>query len=322
MEPDELLHLIDELEDERSRARRREGIWVSVLAHIVLFWFLLYGIKFLPHRPRVVPMGEENPKDMTVLTVPSDVLKQVQPRVQMPRPAPGRNTPQPPQQIPHVAQQHSPAPALPKPVPQQAPPQQQAQVQPPQTPPVQPPPMRTQPQSQSQVETPKAAPTKPSFNTGTQSAGEAIQQALRDAARHPNAGGGEYGAAPTQQSPMNAGADILSDTMGVDFNPYMQRVVADTYRAWIPIIPESARPPLNKQGKVGIRFRIYPDGSVKMEGGSLGLEFPSSDTALDRAAWGAITGAAPYPPLPKAFKGPYLELRFGFYYNLDPYKSR
>ena len=46
------------------------------------------------------------------------------------------------------------------------------------------------------------------------------------------------------------------------------------------------------------------------------LEFPSGDVSLDRAAWGGITGASPYPPLPKDFKGQFLELRFGFYYNL------
>ena len=63
-----------------------------------------------------------------------------------------------------------------------------------------------------------------------------------------------------------------------------------------------------------MRFKIYPDGSVK----EMILEFPSGDVSLDRAAWGGITGASPYPPLPKEFKGPFLELRFGFYYNLDP----
>jgi hypothetical protein len=52
------------------------------------------------------------------------------------------------------------------------------------------------------------------------------------------------------------------------------------------------------------------------------LEFPSGDVSLDRAAWGGITGASPYPPLPKDFKGKFLELRFGFYYNLDPDKQR
>jgi TonB family protein len=62
---------------------------------------------------------------------------------------------------------------------------------------------------------------------------------------------------------------------------------------------------------VGIEFIIAPDGSVKQ----MKLVFPSGDVPLDRAAWGAITGASPYPPLPKDFKGPYLALRFGFYYN-------
>jgi TonB family protein len=117
---------------------------------------------------------------------------------------------------------------------------------------------------------------------------------------------------------VKAGVDILSDTMGVDFGPYMRRIIEATKRSWYPIIPESARPPLDKQGRVGIRFKILPDGSVK----EMILEFPSGDVSLDRAAWGGITGASPYPPLPKDFKGPFLELRFGFFYNLDPDKFR
>ena len=98
---------------------------------------------------------------------------------------------------------------------------------------------------------------------------------------------------------MGVGPEILSDTMGVDFGPYMRRVIDATYRSWIPIIPESARPPLDKQGRVGIRFKIYPDGSVK----EMILEFPSGDVSLDRAAWGGITGASPYPPLPEGVQG-------------------
>ena len=118
--------------------------------------------------------------------------------------------------------------------------------------------------------------------------------------------------APTQHPGLQGGAEILSDTMGVDFGPYMQRVIFDTKRAWYPIIPEAAQPPLLKQGRVGIRFKILPDGSVK----EMILELPSGDVSLDRAAWGGITGASPYPPLPKAFKGPFLELRFFFLYNI------
>ena len=53
------------------------------------------------------------------------------------------------------------------------------------------------------------------------------------------------------------------------------------------------------------------------------LEFPSGDVSLDRAAWGGITGASPVSAIAlRKFKGKFLELRFGFYYNLDPDKFK
>ena len=328
LDPDELLHLIDRLEDERSRALRREGIWISVIAHLILFWFLFYGPKFRSHQPHVVNPND-NKKDLTYLNLPPDAEKQVKPKPQAPlsdknrvaqsrHPTLDRKTLQ---QLEAMRRAGPPQPAAPQPAPPQpAPPapapQQQAQARP-ATPP--PPP----PSQQSLLNEPKPAPTppaRPNFDSGPQNAGDAIRQAERNAAQNPGGGSsGDYGQnAPSQHPAMGAGADILSDTMGVDFGPYMKRVIAATYRAWIPIIPESARPPLDKQGRVGVRFKILPDGSVK----EMTLEFPSGDVSLDRAAWGGITGAAPYPPLPKDFKGPFLELRFGFYYNLDPDKFR
>jgi TonB family protein len=327
LEPDELLHLIDRLEDERSRALRREGIWISVIAHLILFWFLFYGPR--AHRVHVVNPDANKQKDMTFLNLPPDAQRPVKPPKQAPpsdknrtaqsrHPTLDKKTLQqheamrkagPP--IPTAPQQAAQQAAPPSPAPE---PQQQAQARP-ATPP--PPP----PTNQSLLNEPKPVPTpaKPSFDTGPQNAGDAIRQAERNAARGPAGQSGDYGQnAPSQHPAMAVGPDILSDTMGVDFGPYMRRVIEATYRSWIPIIPESARPPLDKQGRVGVRFKIYPDGSVK----EMILEFPSGDVSLDRAAWGGITGASPYPPLPKEFKGPFLELRFGFYYNLDPDKHR
>jgi outer membrane biosynthesis protein TonB len=110
----------------------------------------------------------------------------------------------------------------------------------------------------------------------------------------------------------DSGIEILSDTKGVDFGPYIQQVMEATKRRWLPLIPPIARPPVDKQGRTGIRFKIYPDGRAK----EFVLEHSSGDVSLDRAAWGGITGASPYQPLPKQFTGPYLELRFGFHYNL------
>jgi outer membrane biosynthesis protein TonB len=322
---DELLHLIDRLEDERSRARLREGIWISLIAHLILFWFLLYGPRLLGHQPHVVnPADALKNKDLTYLDLPPDALKEIKPQAQAPpsdknriaqsdHPVLDRKT------LQQLQAMRRAGPPLPTPTPPQPPPaqqqQQQAQAQP-QRP--QPPTQPLQPTQQAQLEAPTPAPTQPNFNNGPATAGDAIRQALQGAARNPSPSSGDYGAnAPSQHPAMKAGADILSDTMGVDFGPYMSRIIQDTYRSWLPIIPESARPPLDKQGKVGIRFKIYPDGSVKQ----MILEFPSGDVSLDRAAWGGITGAG-YPPLPREFKGPFLELRFGFYYNLDPNKPQ
>ena len=81
---DELLHLIDRLEDERSRARLREGIWISVLFHLVLFWFIAYGPRVLWHQPHVVNPTDQDHKELTYLDLPPDALKQIKPKTPAP----------------------------------------------------------------------------------------------------------------------------------------------------------------------------------------------------------------------------------------------
>jgi TonB family protein len=68
-----------------------------------------------------------------------------------------------------------------------------------------------------------------------------------------------------------------------------------------------------KQGKLAIEFAILPNGTVA----GLHIAVSSGDDSLDRPAYGSITGSTPFQPLPSAFKGPYLQLRFKFYYNPD-----
>lgn len=326
----ELLQVMDELEDERSRARLREFFWVSIIVHLIIFWFLAYGPRYMFHHIRVVDPStilKQREKELTYLDLPPDALKQIKPKqsdvvsdknrvAQSKNPTLDKKTLQ---QLQAMKRAGPPAPA-PQPAPQmgQAPqaPAQQAQGAPP---PPQPMPQRPSqplpPNQQSQLEAPKVAPSRPDFSTAA-TAGQAVQQAARNAMRPGQVGGGgDSGLGAPSQHPGTTGAvDVLSDTMGVDFGPYIRRIIYDTERSWWPIIPESARPPLLKQGKVGIRFKILPDGSVKQ----MILEFPSGDVALDHAAWGGITGASPYPPLPKEFKGPNLELRFYFLYNINP----
>jgi TonB family protein len=104
--------------------------------------------------------------------------------------------------------------------------------------------------------------------------------------------------------------DILSDTHGVDFGPYLQAMLPVVRANWYHLIPESAE---FKKGKLAIEFVITKDGKVA----DMRLIASSGDVALDRPAWASITASNPFPPLPGDFTGPYLALRVRFYYNPD-----
>jgi TonB family protein len=160
------------------------------------------------------------------------------------------------------------------------------------------------------------AQPKNSFSKYTQgmSAGSAIQQAAEAAAARRGGGGGgqqgDFGLGTGAHGRQLGALDILSDTQGVDFGPYIARIVQDVRENWYHLIPESAE---MKKGKLGIEFAITKDGKVA----DMRLVASSGDVALDRPAWGAITASNPFPPLPSEFTGPYLALRFRFYYNPD-----
>jgi TonB family protein len=146
------------------------------------------------------------------------------------------------------------------------------------------------------------------------SAGSAINEAAHNASRNGGGGSlGEYGAGPQGQGKVGSNIDVLSDTMGVDFGPYLSRVLQVVRQNWYTLIPEIARPPLLTKGKVSIEFVIMKDGHVA----GMRIISPSGAVPLDRAAWGGITASSPFAPLPAEFKGPYLALRFHFYYNPD-----
>jgi tetratricopeptide (TPR) repeat protein len=104
--------------------------------------------------------------------------------------------------------------------------------------------------------------------------------------------------------------DILSDTQGVDFGPYMKDVLVNIRENWYPLIPDSAA---TKKGKLAIEFAITKEGKVA----DMRLVARAEDETLNRAAWGGITASNPFKPLPEEFKGPYLALRMRFYYNPD-----
>ncbi len=103
------------------------------------------------------------------------------------------------------------------------------------------------------------------------------------------------------------GVEILSDTQGVDFGPYVQQVLHDIRQHWYTAVPPSAQ----MNDNLAIAFSIMKDGKVA----NMKLVQGSGDEPLDRAAWAGIVASSPFPPLPSDFKGSLLALRFHFYYN-------
>jgi TonB family protein len=330
---DSVPHLLIQLQDDLSRSRRREAAWLSIIVHLVLILLVINEPRlekffFRPGLTVVSPKGMAQGKELTYLELPPDQPKaakrpdtniisdkdrvatspkpHLDPRelkkiLDSSRPGtPGISAPPAPQQPPTVAQNVAPQPS------------QNAQQQPPapnlanqnQMAKLQPPPMASKP--------PKATFGAPI------SAESAIQQAARAALENRGAGyggnAGDYGLGQGQRGTQVLGpAEVLSDTMGVDFGPYLQRILHDVKQNWYLLIPDSARPPIMKKGKLSIEFAIVKNGQVP----AMQLVLSSGDVALDRAAWASITNSQPFPPLPSEFHGDYLSLRFNYYYNPD-----
>jgi TonB C terminal len=305
----ELLEMISELEDERRFARLREGVLWAILVHILLIVAIILLPKYILHlAPAIETSNLQDHKDFTYLDSPY-----------VPRPKPVKPLVQQPQIDKKTLEQlkrESEAPPAPKAAPQPAEQQQQAPVEqkPQPTQPIPP-----NPQSQSQVEAPRPSPVpaRPNFAQLERSPSDQLQQEMRNARRGQGAenAGGPITGLPLHPGAGTGGVQILSDTQGVDFNAWLQAWYIETRRTWDPLIPDECNPPISKQGQVLIDFKVLPNGRLVPQ--SETLQGRSGDTALDRAAWGALSGSN-YPPLPKEFHGPYIELRAWFLYNMEP----
>ena len=318
--------LLIHLQDDLSRSRLREAFWISLVAHLVFIIAVAMAPKYFPHRLVAVRTAEDllRQRDATFLALPPDEQQVTErpktniisdkDRIAASRaPQLDRKTLQelrdarPPG--PPGAPQPSSAPAM-------AQPDIANGLRAPGGAPQPPPPVSTQDQ-EAKLRAP-AMSAKQAFGAAM-SPGSAIEQAARGAAASRGGYGGaagDYGTGFTTGGGIRSNMDILSDTMGVDFGPYLARVLHDVRQNWYGLIPEIARAPLMKKGKVSIEFAIMKDGSVA----GMRLIGPSGDISLDRAAWGGISGSNPFPPLPNEFRGQYLALRFHFFYNPDKHE--
>jgi outer membrane biosynthesis protein TonB len=304
----ELLEMISELEDERRWARLREGIWIAILIHLALLSAITWIPKYIFKVPQVIDPFDaiKNRKDLQYLDLPPDALRQIQPKASI------KPIPQKPTVIDKKTLEAMNRAAPPPPTPTPEPPAP-TPVQPPVTQPVPP-----SPQAQVEAPRPSSVPARPNFAMTTQNPADQLRDAMRSASRDRGAGAaGNFGPSGLARHPGagSGGVQILTDTQNVDFSSWLQRWHYETERTWDPLIPDEVNAPINKSGQVLIRFKILANG--RLMDGSMQLEGSSGDTALDRAAWGALTGSN-YPPLPKDFHGPYIELRALFMYNMEP----
>jgi TonB family protein len=109
--------------------------------------------------------------------------------------------------------------------------------------------------------------------------------------------------------------EVLSNTMGTDLGPYLERVTTAIRHNWHALISGSIE---WEKGKVSIEFGILRDGKATQAR----LVEPSGGATLDRAAWSGIKASNPFPALPPEFSGPELRLRLNFSYYVDLNEDR
>jgi outer membrane biosynthesis protein TonB len=318
---------------------REEQKWVlrgaSVLLHALAFLIIILITRLVPDHQVTDAEIDQAARSLGYLYMPPDLktgpralpgppaqspkikidpkfLKQIAPPKQAPKP----NEITPPEPSREIAKQPTPS--------------QQTQQQPGQTPQVIPPPTpeRVEPAKPLMSIPPANAPQPktglqlPSYSTGNSSRSndDGLSRGPTSGSSNvrvfggamPGSGHGYGGGGGGQGGQAYGGVQMLTPTEGVDFSSYLDRVVASVKRNWYAIMPTSAL--MGEKGRVVLQFRIFRDGSVQSPEpymvGSSGKE------PLDRAASSSIHASSPFEPLPPAFSGPYIELRFMFLYNL------
>ena len=317
-------HLLLELANERTSARRRETFLLSLIAHLLVVLLVITQPDLFRRMIPEAIVPQPKPEDVTLLYQPPDLPeaetppdtpvlsdrdRRAQPGVETPEPSflyrPPAPPPLPPPAIgPDLGERALggvPEIGIPDfPEAPDDPPEEQAAIEPVQPREPDPPP------TEARLRLPQIVPPR----RGT----DAILEGLaRD--RASGKGGRSFQGGYPSTGPQNPnlylpGPQILSDTMGVDFHPYLLRLLALVRLNWYAVIPEIAR--LGRKGRVVLQFSILRDGSVP----ELVLAEGSGTRSLDGAALASINLSNPFPALPQEFPGTDIRLQFTYLYNL------
>jgi hypothetical protein len=310
----------------QSRAELIKSV-MSFAAHILFIAFLILEPKIFPPH---APTQEENElarRQMTILLPPGAlddlkaapkprppvvhvdprVLRKVAPPIPKPEAPPAPAPKEPERVVKNLPSAPTPQPAQ---TPPKAPPDDSAAK-------------ADAPKQPVKLETPQQQPTDHALLLPKSSLGGSLRDSIRESAKMnaPTAIGGG-GQVPSNSGLPGAGGqaqaygamEMLTPTEGVDFNEYLHRVYIIVKRNWFSVMPESVR--LGDKGVVSLQFRIMRNGIVP-DGEPVRVS-TSGKEPLDRAAVSSIRASSPFEPLPPAFSGPYIELRFTYFYNLQP----
>ena len=325
--------LMDWHESTDPRRWLRAGIG-SVAVHVVLFLGAVALATLDVPQPRSATEIVSNIQRVT-LTIPSDltqkapnkskVSKEVNVEDLKPRHATEQLPPAPAARVfrpPVPRKTENPLPGSPT-----APPKLDASLTPPNLPPlaagnpkVQPPP-QIQPEEKPKLtfETPGQAGTGTQYSQARVARPKStLDEAVRDAARGAGQVVGDIDQPPNLPESMRlppvpgrpgSSLELLSDPMGVDFRPYLAKILARVRQNWFAIIPESAK--IGNAEVVTLQFIIDRNGQVP----KLVIAMPSGTETRNRAAVASISASVPFPPLPQDFKGREVRLQFAFKYN-------
>lgn len=326
LEPDVLttgeVNLMSTPVEDRAEAWNAAARIASIVFHVVVILLVLAAPKIFPYHP---PTDAEIQRTLTELYLPSDLNR-------IPK-AP--STPQPKSPVmkidPRLLRQLAPPREL-QPPPGPVEPEHVVRDNPAPAKPAAPAPSAPMPQPRAPVDSPIRPQPQPETNPNSLvlprfSPGKALQESMHEALKGggttsaefggstglgQSPGGGGMGGGGGGQGYLGGAVEMLTPTEGVDFTNYIARVLASVKRNWYAVMPESAR--LGERGKVVLQFRIMSNGVVpEAEPVMMGS---SGKEPLDRAAMSSIRTSTPFEPLPSAFSGPYIELRFIFLYNI------
>lgn len=315
------VHFLPRPIEEGPRKPSWLGTYGSLIFHGALILLVVFSGTLFPQRTPTQAEMDMARRNLGIVYLPNTIFSE--PKASPPPGVPGPQVRVDPRVLRQVAPspEPSPTPSIPAPTEREAP-RVTKEL------PSAPVPTSEPPRQVARLDPPKPLPDAPSkLALPRISPGKALEETVRGASRggggnsttfegpvprNQGGYGGGGGGGGGGQGHLGGGLQMLTPDEGVDFSDYLTRVLARVQQNWYSQIPESAR--LGERGKVVLQFRILRNGEVPNPEPT--LLSTSGREPMDRAAMGSIRASSRFEPLPTAFSGPYIELRFMFLYNL------